>query len=121
MSINLITAEPDFEKTGGLVPAIVQDAVTGEIYMLAYMNRESYRLTLTTGEVYYWSRSRQELWHKGDTSGFIQKVKEIYLDCDLDTVLVKIEQVGGIACHTGRRSCFYRRWSPTANQYEVLD
>jgi phosphoribosyl-AMP cyclohydrolase len=110
---------PDFDKSGGLVPAVAQDAVTGEILMLAYMNRESFRKTLETGEVYYWSRSRQELWHKGDTSGHVQKVKELYLDCDMDAVVVKIEQVGGVSCHTGKRSCFhYKRVS--GNDYEVL-
>jgi phosphoribosyl-AMP cyclohydrolase len=112
--------EPDFDKSGGLIPAVAQDADTGEILMLAYMNRESYGLTLATGEVHYWSRSRQELWHKGDGSGHVQKVKELYLDCDLDAVVVKIEQVGGIACHTGRRSCFFHRLAGNG-QFEILD
>jgi phosphoribosyl-AMP cyclohydrolase len=105
----LESLEPDFAKAGGLVPAVAQCAETGEILMLAYMNREAYRLTLSTGEVHYWSRSRQEIWHKGDASGHVQKVKELYLDCDLDAVVVKIEQVGGVACHTGRRSCFFHK------------
>jgi phosphoribosyl-AMP cyclohydrolase len=111
--------KPDFEKGGGLIPAIAQDAQTGEILMLAYMNEESYLKTLETGEVHYYSRSRKELWHKGATSGNIQKVKEIYLDCDKDALVVKIEQVGGIACHTGKPSCFhYRRVK--GERYEIL-
>jgi phosphoribosyl-AMP cyclohydrolase len=112
--------EPDFDKSGGLVPAVAQDAKTGEILMLAYMNRESYQRTLETGEVHYWSRSRKELWHKGGSSGHVQKVKELYLDCDQDAIVVKIEQVGGVACHTGKRSCFYLR-RVSGNDYEVLD
>jgi phosphoribosyl-AMP cyclohydrolase len=116
----LQSLEPDFDKGGGLIPAVAQDAETGEILMLAYMNRQSYQKTLETGEVHYWSRSRRELWHKGDGSGHIQKVKDLYLDCDLDAVVVKIEQVGGIACHTGRRACFFNRL--TANgQFEILE
>jgi len=99
----------DFKKTGGLIPAIAQDAATGDVLMMAYINEESWQKTLETGEVHYWSRSRQELWHKGGTSGHVQKVKDIYVDCDDDTVLFKIEQLGGAACHTGMRSCFYRR------------
>lgn len=101
--------ELDFKKTGGLIPAITQDAASGDVLMLAYINEESWRKTLETGEVHYWSRSRQELWHKGGTSGHVQKVKAIYVDCDDDTVLFKVEQLGGAACHTGMRSCFYRR------------
>ena len=93
----------------GLIPVIAQDWKTGEVLMLAYMNEESVKKTLETKEMWYWSRSRKELWHKGDTSGNIQKVKEIYYDCDEDALLAKIEQIGGIACHTGKRSCFYRR------------
>ncbi len=101
--------ELDFDKTGGLIPAIAQDAATGRVLMLAYINRESWQKTLETGEVHYWSRSRRELWHKGGTSGNVQKVRAIYVDCDDDTVLFKVEQVGGAACHTGMESCFYRR------------
>ena len=105
--------EPDFDKAGGLVPAVAQDAVTGEILMLAYMNREAFARTLATGEAHYWSRSRRELWHKGGgRSGRVQKVRELRLDCDLDTVLLKIEQVGGVSCHTGRRSCFHYLLDP---------
>lgn len=99
----------DFEKMGGLIPAIAQDAATGEVLMLAYINPEAWQKTLETGEVHYWSRSRQELWHKGGTSGHVQKVKAVYVDCDADAVVFKVEQVGGAACHTGMRSCFYRR------------
>ena len=101
--------ELDFDKTGGLIPAIAQDAETGRVLMLAYINRESWQKTLETGEVHYWSRSRRELWHKGGTSGNVQKVRAICVDCDDDTVLFQVEQVGGAACHTGMASCFYRR------------
>lgn len=90
----------------GLMPAIVQDVDTKEVLMLAYMNDESLRKTLSTGETWFWSRSRKELWHKGETSGHIQKVKSINYDCDGDTLLIQVEQVG-VACHTGARSCFF--------------
>jgi len=93
----------------GLVPAIAQDAVTGEVLMFAWMNREALALTAETGHAVYWSRSRGRLWHKGEESGHTQKVLELRVDCDKDVVLLKIEQVGGIACHTGRRSCFFNR------------
>ncbi|EGJ49499.1 phosphoribosyl-AMP cyclohydrolase [Desulfocurvibacter africanus] len=99
--------KPDFKKME-LLPAIAQDAATGEVLMLAYMNEQAWNATLETGEAHYWSRSRQELWHKGGTSGHVQKVKSIRLDCDSDTVLLLIEQVGGAACHKGYKSCFYR-------------
>ncbi len=99
---------PDFSK--GLIPAIAQDAATGEVLMMAYMNEESWQKTLETREAHYWSRSRKCLWHKGGTSGNIQKVHAIRLDCDNDTILLLIEQVGDAACHTGRRSCFFREW-----------
>jgi phosphoribosyl-AMP cyclohydrolase len=101
--------ELDFDKQGGLVPAIVQDAVDGQVLMVAYMNPASWQKTLDTGEAHYWSRTRQEIWHKGGTSGHVQKVRAVYIDCDQDTVLLKVEQIGGAACHTGHRSCFYRR------------
>lgn len=91
----------------GLVPAIIQDAETGEVLMLAYMNAESLRLSLETGQTHFWSRSRQELWHKGATSGHVQHVREIRVDCDGDALLVRVRQEG-VACHTGHRSCFYR-------------
>jgi phosphoribosyl-AMP cyclohydrolase len=93
----------------GLVPAIAQDAQTGEVLMFAWMNREALALTAETGNAVYWSRSRGRLWHKGEESGHTQKVLELRVDCDKDVVLLKIEQSGGIACHTGRRSCFFSR------------
>ncbi len=100
----------DFEKGGGLVPAIIQDAVTNEVLMLGYMSRESWEKTLETKKACFWSRSRKELWLKGETSGHFQEVKEIILDCDGDTILLKVNQVGGAACHTGFRSCFHHRY-----------
>lgn len=100
---------PDFAKRGGLVTAIAQDAASGEILMVAYMNEVAFRRTLDLGEAVYWSTSRDELWHKGQQSGNVQIVKELRVDCDGDAVLMKVEQRGGAACHTGRRSCFYRR------------
>jgi len=103
------TIELNFNKTGGLVPAIIQDSETGEILMLAYMNQEALNATLSTGKATYYSRSRQTLWVKGETSGNVQLVKEIRIDCDDDTVLIKVEQLGGAACHTGHRSCFYKK------------
>jgi len=92
----------------GLAPAIAQDAKTGRILMVAWMNRESLALTAEKGEAVYWSRSRNKLWHKGEESGHVQKVREIRLDCDEDVIVLQVEQQGGIACHTGRESCFYR-------------
>jgi len=91
----------------GLVPAIAQDAATGRVLMVAWMDREALKLTWQNNEAVYWSRSRKKLWHKGEESGHFQKVKEIRLDCDGDVILLKVEQLGGIACHTGRESCFY--------------
>jgi len=99
----------DFKKTGGLIPAIAQDYATGEILMLAYMNLEAFEATLSSGNATYYSRSRQTLWIKGETSGNVQRVKEIRIDCDDDTVLLKVEQIGGAACHTGHHSCFYKK------------
>jgi phosphoribosyl-AMP cyclohydrolase len=99
----------DFTKEDGLVTAIAQDYASGDILMVAKMNPESFRLTLERGEVVYWSRSRQKLWHKGEESGNVQRVREVLIDCDGDTVLLKVEQVGGAACHTGKRSCFFRK------------
>ena len=104
-----LTRLVDFKKGDGLVIAIAQDSDTGEILMVANMNEESLRKTQETGEAVYWSRSRQKLWHKGEESGNVQKVKELYIDCDADAILMKVEQVGGAACHTGKRSCFFRR------------
>lgn len=102
-------AHIDFEKTAGLVPVIVQDHQTAEVLMLAYMNAEAWQATQSSGKATYFSRSRQTLWVKGETSGNVQLVKEIRLDCDDDTVLLKVEQLGGAACHTGHRSCFYKK------------
>jgi phosphoribosyl-AMP cyclohydrolase len=93
----------------GLVPAIAQDAVTGRVLMVAWMNREALQLTWQKSVAVYWSRSRRKLWHKGEESGHVQKVKEIRLDCDADVILLQVEQQGGIACHTGRESCFFTR------------
>ena len=93
----------------GLVPAVAQDAASGEVLMVAWMSRESLERTVATGEATYWSRSRRALWKKGETSGHVQKVVEIRLDCDADTVLLRVESVGGVACHTGRRRCFFNR------------
>jgi phosphoribosyl-AMP cyclohydrolase len=100
----------------GLVAAIAQDVTSLEVLMLAWMNRESLQLTVTTGDAHYWSRSRQALWKKGETSGHIQHVRELRLDCDGDAILMKVEQVGNVACHTGRRRCFFNllddgRWT----------
>ena len=100
---------PDFSRGDGLLPAIAQDATTGEVLMLAFMNAESFAQTLATGEAVYFSRSRGRLWHKGEESGHIQKVRDILVDCDADTILLKVEQVGGAACHEGYRSCFFRQ------------
>lgn len=99
--------EAKFNKDG-LIPVIAREAATGEVLMLAWMNREALDKTLTSGEAWYWSRSRQELWHKGATSGHRQIVKNIAIDCDQDAILLSVDQIGGKACHTGRKSCFYR-------------
>lgn len=100
---------PDFNKMKGLIPAIVQDHKTCEVLMLGFMNPEAWEATLSTGKATFYSRSRQELWVKGKTSGHVQIVKEIRIDCDDDTILLLVEQVGGAACHTGHRSCFFRK------------
>ena len=100
--------ELDFNKTGGLIPAIAQDHGTGEVLMLAYMNEDAWNETLESGMATYFSRSRKTLWKKGETSGHVQVVKEIRIDCDNDTVLLKVEQKGGAACHLGYKSCFFR-------------
>ena len=110
--------ELDFDKTGGLIPAIAQDFKTGEVLMLAYMNQESWEATLASGKATYYSRSRKSLWVKGETSGHVQWVKEIRIDCDNDTLLLKVDQVGGAACHTGYRSCFHNK---VENHSIVLD
>jgi phosphoribosyl-AMP cyclohydrolase len=95
--------------TDGLVPVIAQELSTGKVLMFAFMNREALALTVETGHAVYWSRSRQKLWHKGEESGHVQKVHEIRLDCDGDVILMTVEQMGGIACHTGRHDCFFQK------------
>jgi phosphoribosyl-AMP cyclohydrolase len=99
--------ELEFDKLNGLVPAIAQDYRSGEVLMLAFMNEEAWRKTLDTGIAHYWSRSRAQLWKKGESSGNVQEVREIRVDCDRDSVLLKVHQVGEAACHTGHRSCFF--------------
>lgn len=100
--------ELDFKKSGGLIPAIAQDWQSGEVLMLAYISPESWEETLKSGCATYFSRSRNKLWKKGESSGHVQKIHSILVDCDLDTVIFKVEQIGPGACHTGHRSCFYR-------------
>jgi phosphoribosyl-AMP cyclohydrolase len=99
----------DFDKSGGLIPAIAQDASSGTVLMLAWMNKEAYEETLRTGCAVYFSRSRNKLWRKGEESGNVQHVKQIMIDCDADTILLMVEQVGGAACHEGYKSCFFRK------------
>jgi phosphoribosyl-AMP cyclohydrolase len=106
----------DFEKAGGLVPAIAQDADTGQVLMLAWMNPEAYAETLRTGRACYFSRSRNRLWRKGEESGHVQEVRGVFIDCDADTVLLKVKQVGGAACHEGYASCFFREVTPAGVQ-----
>ena len=101
-----------------LLPAIAQDVATGEVLMMAYMNPESYAETLETGRAVYYSRSRNKLWRKGEESGNVQKVHAIYVDCDRDTLLIKVEQIGGAACHEGYKSCFFRKVTPRASKVE---
>jgi phosphoribosyl-AMP cyclohydrolase len=110
------TLRPDFSGSGGLIPAIAQDAVTGEVLMLAWMSAESYAETVATGRAVYYSRSRKRLWRKGEESGHVQLVRGIYLDCDADTVLLKVVQVGDAACHEGYKSCFFREVTPEGVQ-----
>lgn len=109
---------PNFDKID-LIPVIAQDDSTGDVLMLAYMNREAYAETLRTGRVCYYSRSRQKLWRKGEESGNVQELKAIYFDCDADTLLVKVHQIGGAACHEGYRSCFFRRIDPATSAVAV--
>jgi len=99
----------DFEKAGGLLPAIAQDSATGQVLMMAWMNREAFEETVRTNRACYFSRSRQRLWRKGEESGHVQEVHSIYLDCDADTILLKVKQIGGAACHEGYASCFFRQ------------
>ena len=110
---------PDFARTE-LVPAIAQDATTGQVLMLAYMNADAYAETLATRRVCYYSRSRKRLWRKGEESGHVQNLRHIYYDCDADTVLVKVEQVGGAACHEGYASCFFREIDPQTGATNVI-
>jgi len=110
---------PDFTKAD-LIPVIAQDAATGEVLMLAYMNQTAYLETLQTGRVCYFSRSRQKLWRKGEESGNVQELKEIFFDCDADTLLVKVNQIGGAACHEGYKSCFFRRIDPATSNVTVI-
>jgi phosphoribosyl-AMP cyclohydrolase len=110
---------PNFDKTD-LIPVIAQDDATGDVLMLAYMNRAAYEETLRTGRVCYYSRSRQRLWRKGEESGNVQQVREIRLDCDADTLLIRVEQIGGAACHEGYRSCFFRQIDPATGATTLL-
>lgn len=108
----------DFDKAGGLVPAIAQDADTGQVLMMAWMNREAFEETVRSGRACYYSRSRGRLWRKGEESGHVQEVRDVFVDCDGDTILLKVRQVGGAACHEGYASCFFRRLDE--NQWKVI-
>ena len=110
---------PNFEKTP-LVPVIAQDVETNEVLMLAYMNQEAYAETLRTGRVVYFSRSRNKLWRKGEESGNVQELRELYFDCDADTLLAKVHQIGGAACHEGYKSCFFRKLSADGQAFETI-
>lgn len=110
---------PDFSKVP-LLPVIAQDDATGEVLMLAYMNDEAYRETLRTGRVCYFSRSRNKLWRKGEESGNVQEVRGIFYDCDADTLLIKVNQIGGAACHEGYKSCFFRRLSADGGSFDIV-
>ena len=110
---------PDF-KNNELIPVIAQDDASGVVLMLAYMNEEAFRETLATGKVCYYSRSRNKLWRKGEESGNIQEVSSIYYDCDADTLLVKVNQIGGAACHEGYQSCFFRKLSSDGRSFEIV-
>lgn len=109
---------PDFKKSE-LIPVIAQDDASGDVLMLAYMNRDAYEETLRTHRVCYYSRSRQKLWRKGEESGNVQELRAIYYDCDADTLLVKVHQVGGAACHEGYKSCFFRRVDPASGHVSI--
>ena len=111
--------ELDFSRSGGLIPAIAQDAATGEILMQAWIDERAFRETLMTGFATYYSRSRRQLWRKGESSGCRQKIVEVLVDCDSDSVIYRVEQLGGAACHTGHRSCFYRRVTPDGSLEET--
>jgi phosphoribosyl-AMP cyclohydrolase len=109
----MLPTQPDFDKAGGLLPAIAQDADTGQVLMLAWMNRAAYEETLQTRRAVYFSRSRNKLWRKGEESGNVQELVDVYLDCDADTILLRVRQIGGAACHEGYASCFFRKVTPT--------
>lgn len=111
-------AGPDFSKTE-LIPAIAQDAESGDVLMMAWMNQEAFEETLKTERVVYFSRSRQKLWRKGEESGNVQELKALYYDCDADTLLVRVNQIGGAACHEGYRSCFFRRIDPSTRNVTI--
>src|SRR3990172_6893029 len=119
MSDNANAIGPDFSKAE-LIPVIAQDDATGDVLMLAYMNREAWEETLRTGRVCYFSRSRNKLWRKGEESGNVQEVRAIYFDCDADTLLVRVNQIGGAACHEGYRSCFFRKIEPATGRVDVV-
>jgi phosphoribosyl-AMP cyclohydrolase len=110
---------PNFEKME-LIPVIAQDDATGDVLMLAYMNEEAWQETLKNGRVCYYSRSRQKLWRKGEESGNVQEVKSIFYDCDADTLLIRVNQIGGAACHEGYKSCFFRKLDPATGETEVV-
>ena len=114
-----LVSGPNFDKSD-LVPVIAQDDATGDVLMLAYMNREAYEETLRTGRACYYSRSRQRLWRKGEESGNVQQVRAIHLDCDADTLLIRVEQIGGAACHEGYRSCFFRQIDPATGGATII-
>ncbi|MBS0261162.1 MAG: phosphoribosyl-AMP cyclohydrolase [Planctomycetes bacterium] len=114
-----VSIGPDFQKTP-LLPVIAQDAASGVVLMLAYMNEEAYRESLATGRVCYFSRSRNKLWRKGEESGNVQEIKAIFFDCDADTLLVQVNQIGGAACHEGYQSCFFRKLSADGSSFEVV-
>jgi phosphoribosyl-AMP cyclohydrolase len=110
---------PDFSKAD-LIPVIAQDDTSGDVLMLAYMNETAWKETLATGRVCYYSRSRQKLWRKGEESGNVQEVKSLFYDCDADTILIRVNQIGGAACHEGYKSCFFRKIDPQTGQVEVV-
>ena len=114
-----MTGTPNFADDASLVTAVVQDAASGRVLMLAHMNRAAWETTVATGEATYYSRSRSRIWKKGEESGHVQRVREIYVDCDGDAILLKVEQVGGAACHEGYQSCFFRRLQ--AGRWDVVD
>jgi len=113
--------EMNFDKLNGLIPAIAQDFKTGKVLMVGFMNKEAYEKTIETGNATYFSRSRNKLWMKGESSGNVQKVKEIFVDCDNDTLLIKVEQIGKAACHEGYESCFFRKLDGTIVDKRVFD